>query len=104
MLICRFLLNLRQADNPQSTTAMSRLSAFSASGFRVPQSHSILGNLGEPLEWGYSRDGSVEEDREERIVSDDFDHTELNQLSLTVPSTTAETQSPFLPRTEARFG
>ncbi|KAJ3553967.1 hypothetical protein NM688_g3344 [Phlebia brevispora] len=51
VVLSRFIINLRQADFPESTrtTRFSHFSRFSPPNFRVPSLASFIGNLGEPL-------------------------------------------------------
>lgn len=55
ILISRFLINLRNAAEPNRSndTAMQHFSRFSVPGFRVPIGtiDRVVGNLGEPLEF-----------------------------------------------------
>ncbi|THG97992.1 hypothetical protein EW026_g4106 [Hermanssonia centrifuga] len=53
ILICRFLLNLRQLDiaGSEDTTHEPSNSRFSVPGFRVPTLASIIGNMGEDLNY-----------------------------------------------------
>ncbi len=52
ILISRFLLNLRQLDEPKNETQSRFNSQFSIPGFRVPTSTSIVGNMGAELDHG----------------------------------------------------
>lgn len=68
ILLSRFLINLRQADSPEDSIQASHLSRFSAPNFRVPTLQSIMGNMGESLEYG------AEEDEAEEDVAEVCDH------------------------------
>ena len=68
VLISRFLINLRRADESQRTMQLG--------SFRLPTIASILGDLGEPLE--QSRDEDEQDDRtaQRMAVTDDRDANE----------------------------
>lgn len=62
IIVSRFLLNLRQADYPESSIQTSRFGQFSMPmNFRVPTLQSIVGNMGEPLEHGDREDMDEDE-------------------------------------------
>ncbi|KAJ3552007.1 hypothetical protein NM688_g4385 [Phlebia brevispora] len=62
ILISRFLINLRQLDAPTRSSSESRhFSRFSIPNFRIPTIESVVGNMGEPLDYG-ANDHSDEED------------------------------------------
>ncbi|PSS31941.1 hypothetical protein PHLCEN_2v2301 [Hermanssonia centrifuga] len=52
ILISRFLLNLRQLDEPKNERQSRFNSQYSIPGFRVPTSTSIVGNMGAELDHG----------------------------------------------------
>ena len=55
IIISRFLVNLRRADNPGSmTSTVGHLSRFSTPRFRVPTITSIIGDMDRPLDHGPS--------------------------------------------------
>ena len=92
MLISRFLLNLRQADNTSpNSSALADFSLFSMPGFRVPMSRSVVGNLGQPLEWRVSEDASVTanldrfESEPENIQLDELGSADRNRRAEAVP-------------------
>ena len=67
ILISRFLINLREAHQPEGSTSAGHFSRFSAPNFRVPTIASIVGDMGEPLAHGL-RGG----DQDEGLHSDDM--------------------------------
>ncbi|THH00340.1 hypothetical protein EW026_g2176 [Hermanssonia centrifuga] len=52
ILISRFLLNLRQVGSPEIDSQEAFNSQFSVPGFRIPSLASIIGNMGEDLDYG----------------------------------------------------
>lgn len=56
LLLSRFIINLRQVDSPGTNTSTDQHpSRFSIPNFRVPTMDEVVGNLGEPLEFGEYR-------------------------------------------------
>ncbi|KAJ3551894.1 hypothetical protein NM688_g4444 [Phlebia brevispora] len=66
IMISRFLVDLRQADTPDNSTAAAEFSQFSVPGFRVPTMQSIVGNIGESVEFGFQDPQEEQNDENER--------------------------------------
>ena len=62
----RFLINLRHADSPESSSSGNRFSQFSAPNFHIETLESrAIGDLGQPLEFGEVDDEMDDEELSE---------------------------------------
>ncbi|KAJ3557357.1 hypothetical protein NM688_g1516 [Phlebia brevispora] len=67
IILSRFLINLRQVNSPESSSA-ARFSRFSPPNFRMPSAASIIGNLGEPL-----ADNEDDFDEEDHVIAEAYE-------------------------------
>lgn len=91
MLINRFTINLRSLDNEEaliSTSAAQHFSRFSVPNFRVPES--VLGNIGEPLQYGGE---SIEGDLEQHSEHDDSITNRTTSITAGANSSSAANQN-----------